>query len=330
MKNYDQIGEVYINILTGRVSDEYFGEENEYNTALIDMAKYGNVRGVMIMLENGANINISEGKPLREAIKNQRFDVIKFLIEHGATVEDPQYGVQPIDVAARAGNLDIIKYLVEHGANPRINDDLPFAFAIGYNHLDLIPYFESLGATIYDVADQAFVDAAREGHINVLEFLIDKILDPEDTIRRAYGGTIFALRPNAVEYLLQHGAKIREDDLSWVTRSPDTLKILLKYKWTKGQLNYAFLRAIDYNNIESVKLLLGAGADLHHKDDHAFLYAARRQYLPIVQLLVNRGANIRALDDQAIKMAKINNHQEIYEYLRSVYEEREISLSFLK
>ncbi|OUM56154.1 hypothetical protein PIROE2DRAFT_49921, partial [Piromyces sp. E2] len=55
---------------------------------------------------------------LFEACNNGKEAIVKYLIEHGANVnEENKYGKTPIFDAYTSGNEAIVKYLVEQGAD---------------------------------------------------------------------------------------------------------------------------------------------------------------------------------------------------------------------
>ncbi len=71
-------------------------------------------------------INTANGKkktPLYMAVENGRLDVVQYLVEHGANVNE-RLGDDstPLHVAAQNGDMDIVKYLVEHRASINARD----------------------------------------------------------------------------------------------------------------------------------------------------------------------------------------------------------------
>ena len=81
-------------------------------------ALYGSYDTVKILLEKyGANVNASIGFALGEVAWQGNFEMVKLLVENGADVNISQEGCNPFIGACKQGYLKIAKYLVEHGAD---------------------------------------------------------------------------------------------------------------------------------------------------------------------------------------------------------------------
>ena len=77
-KYFSNSRDIWRNILDNKYTKQ------DINHGLIDMAAYGNMKGVIMMLEKGADINVYGGSPLFVAHANKHFDVVKYLEEQGA------------------------------------------------------------------------------------------------------------------------------------------------------------------------------------------------------------------------------------------------------
>ena len=89
--------------------------------AIHDAAKKGDVAGIVIALDAGANINESDGMAtaLFYAILGGKLEAAKLLIERGADVNAPSImGTGPLGLAVGKRNVELIKLLLDHGANP--------------------------------------------------------------------------------------------------------------------------------------------------------------------------------------------------------------------
>jgi ankyrin repeat protein len=88
-------------------------------------ASDGDLSGVQAALGQGAAINF-RGKrgftPLAIAAKNGRLEVVKYLLDHGANIDqrDNDRLKTPLLAAAFSGYFEVVKCLVEHGANVNI------------------------------------------------------------------------------------------------------------------------------------------------------------------------------------------------------------------
>ena len=322
--------------------------EDNLNDALIDMARYGNMKGVIMMLEKGADINTSDGSPLYFAAKNKHFDVVKYLVENGATIENEDWEDQPIEGAAIGGNLETIKYFIKHGANLNKRS---FVYALANGHFHLINYFISTGFKIEDVADDAFVNAVEKDRSDVLEYLLPYLQDKEGIIQESYNTIVGYGKLDTVKYLISKGAKVRNADLLSALRKEDLdlVKLLVengadihfdndqvfvmaasydhldivKYLLSKGinihtRNDTALIMASYHGHLEMVKLLVENGADIHAGNDAALIYTVQNNRPAIVKYLVEQGADIHADDNKLLLTAKINNFTEIHDFLLSV------------
>ena len=79
---------------------------------MTEMAQEGNMKGLLLMKEKGANIRANNDEALREA--------------------------------ARYGHLAIVKYLTEQGLNIHAHDDAALRWAESSGHTDVVKYLQSL------------------------------------------------------------------------------------------------------------------------------------------------------------------------------------------
>jgi len=90
-------------------------------TALGYACKYNYPDIVKFLIENGAAINepVNTGStPLAVALLAGNFDIADYLIQKKADINKSDLmGMSPLMWAAKDGNLKVVKYLVEHGAN---------------------------------------------------------------------------------------------------------------------------------------------------------------------------------------------------------------------
>jgi cytochrome c len=89
--------------------------------AIHDAAQKGDVAGIAVALDAGANINESDaiGPPLYYAVSGAQLEAAKLLIERGADVNAlSAFGVGPLGPAVTNRNVELIKLLLNHGANP--------------------------------------------------------------------------------------------------------------------------------------------------------------------------------------------------------------------
>ncbi|KAI1316615.1 ankyrin repeat-containing domain protein [Xylariaceae sp. FL0255] len=149
---------------------------------------------VALLLQNGANINISteplRWTPLLFALNNRQSLTAKFLIDQGAALTS-KWGTNALHISAALDLPDIMEYLVKgKGINPNSRDgsrDMPLIYAITspYATEKSIPHLIALGADVNQVTsvqDQYWSPlgiALKCGRWELAEQLLDNGADPE-------------------------------------------------------------------------------------------------------------------------------------------------------
>ena len=94
----------FIEIMDGKVF-----HPNRLNDLLREMAGNGNMKGVLLALEKGANIHTFNNVALREAVMNGHLEIVKFLVENGADIH--VNNDQVFVIARNLRRVEILKYL---------------------------------------------------------------------------------------------------------------------------------------------------------------------------------------------------------------------------
>jgi len=88
---------------------------------------------------------------------------------------------------------------------------------------------------------------------------------------------------------------------------------------SQKEKNKNLFNAIFNNNIEEVKLLIEAGANVNAKDEYGYIpliIASANNYKEIVKLLIEANVNVKNEDAfKALKYSIINNYEEIVKLL---------------
>jgi hypothetical protein len=135
------------------------GTDMKRATTLLAAIDTENLPMVKLLVENGANVNHSFNPglvrtPLQRAAEIGSFEVVQYLLEHGAHVNSaPCYsGGTPLQLTAIGGHVGVAELLLEHGANA--------------NYLPA----EGHGRT-------AFEGAAEWGRVDMMSLLVSKGLN---------------------------------------------------------------------------------------------------------------------------------------------------------
>lgn len=93
--------------------------------------------------------------PLRYAIGNEDYQMVRYLLQHGA---DPSLsnaaGWRPIMTAARVGNREIIELLMEHGAKPNVRTEdglTPIRIASNNGWTDIVVWLTMISEDAEDL-----------------------------------------------------------------------------------------------------------------------------------------------------------------------------------
>lgn len=100
-------------------------ENRFHELPLTIAAEKGNTKITELLLENGANVNLSN-KPLATAIEHGFESIVEKFLAHGANVNaQDSLGESSLSVAAYKGNEKIVAKLIANGAN--VNHEVSFS-----------------------------------------------------------------------------------------------------------------------------------------------------------------------------------------------------------
>lgn len=248
--------------------------------------------------------------PLNLAADGGHFEIVVFLVEHGANLETKNdRGFSPLNSAAIRGHSDVVQFLLESGADTDSKNkqqNTPLLHASLPGHRDVVELLLEHGAqteckNINGMT--ALLDAAMEGHADVVETLLHYKVDPDARTNEGWTPLLFAAeRGNAMttRMLAEHGANINVKSFdNW---SPLTA-------------------ASNHGHLDVCRFLLDCQASLSTQttDGRSALHlAADRGHAAIIELLLERGADARAEDNKGHTpswLAALAGHFDIVECL---------------
>ena len=289
----------------------------------------GNLSRVEQLLARGAQVNGADA-PLRIAVDNRHYDVVRLLLARGANVNagDGYINDTPLMIATRNNDTEMLKLLLQAGANPNAVD------RIGRTALDQTSWHETpeVRNLLRKVgAYYGVVEAAQIQEWDDLRAMLEQGADPNVANREGITPLMFAAtktgpddnQADMLNLLLQHGAQVNAADrkgraaLMYAAlqgREPETIVALLKADANINQRDKAgrtaLLLASDMGNANIVRALLDNGADLQARDHkgmtalmHAANWALRMESAgpdnmgQAVPLLLTRGMDVNTRDN---------------------------------
>lgn len=248
-------------------------------TPLLYAARDGHVNIARRLLENGANLEISEANeitPLLMALLNNQLDVANVLLDFGAEVNlEDFYGRSPLFAAVDYRNLDM---------NSTLEDDPQD------NHVDRKPVLAMIERLLSEGADVNVRTKEWAPEKKWLYTLNDvswvDMTGQTPYIRASLAGDI-----PVMELLLENGA----DPHITTYEGTTALMVAAGVNWTVAQTYTVSEEAL----LKAVKMNITLGADVNATNSMGLsplLGAANRGSNPIIQYLTANGANLDVED----------------------------------
>lgn len=248
-------------------------------TALLYAAREGCVECVKALAEGHADLNLSDPDretPLNMALMNEHFDFAKAIVEAGADVDEWDiYGRSPLYNAVDLATLPT-------GGRP----DVPSQ--------DKTPAIEVVKLLLEKGADPNIQLSVRPPYRNVPQDRGgDQVLSTGATplLRASKAGD----QPETMKVLLAHGALVDLPTADGVTPLMAAAGMGHSQNPTRGRYQ------TDDDAAAALKILLGAGADIHKHADNgqtAMHAAAMKGWTKTVLVLAQNGADLELKDRQ--------------------------------
>jgi len=262
-------------------------------------ARSANLPLTKLLLGKGADI-YSQGfhgdHPIHAASRcsdSTSLDVVGLLLEHGASVHDPNtYSVRPLQLATRHGNLSLARLLLENGADVNCHwsrcpcPDYPIHYASRLSNetsIGMVSLLMDYGAPVND-PNRYFEGplhlAGQSGNLPLTKLLLERRADVNiksiagdqplhATLRRSHTLTL-----EVASLLLEYGAAV---------------------DCPNKELERPLHLAVRMPQLRVAKLLLQKGADVNSRSrgsDQPIHMACRNRSLDMVEILLDYGANV--------------------------------------
>ncbi|KAJ5372448.1 hypothetical protein N7517_004454 [Penicillium concentricum] len=252
-----------------------------------------------ILLARGADIKKTPGL-MEQATSVNNIDAVRILLQAGMDPNSKKDGIYtPLCSAIRDDRPDILALLLHHRADPNLMaSEYPAWKCITHKRLHLLPDLVAAGADLRK--PPGIVECAvQENNTEALHWLVGQGgANPND--RNEHGHTalttaIWKNRPEMLEWLLANGADPNLRGKDWpiymATQSPNMLRLILPSITVLSAHKGVMEKAVHANQLESVKLLIAAGASVEWKNGGVFsplTTALREHHWVIVRYLLDQ------------------------------------------
>ena len=185
------------------MTKEEKAQKEKYNIASRELKgeKLPPIERIKQCLEDGANINIDSGKPLRNAVKQNNLEIAEFLLNNGSnpdiTYEKNKTAVSLVKTfdmlklllkhnasmnkeafKSLSGDFDAVKYIIEeYGVDPDFEDSYAIRAACRTGNTKLVEYLHSRGVDINSKDGMPLKFAAENNHLELVTWLINNGAD---------------------------------------------------------------------------------------------------------------------------------------------------------
>ena len=276
------------------------------DAAVADSAMVGDTAAIRALLAQHADINAPQADgatALHWSVYRNDFALAKLLIEAGANVRAANRdGATPLSLAATTGNAEMIATLLGAGASP--NEKLPFGqtalmLAARNGNPAALKALLDHGADVNAKEDlrgtTPLMWAADEAHPDAVKLLIDRGADVKARSAAAARGRGPALGKAGDPRKQQARGAVQADAAAGGQGQAAAAQTQFDREGPAdgGQLT-ALVYAARTNDLESVKILLAAGADVNQTTGYGWsplLVATQNRHYKLAAYLLDHGAN---------------------------------------
>jgi ankyrin repeat protein len=254
-----------------------------------------------ILLENGADLKKCPGM-MEKAVAKNSIECVTILLDAGVDPNEKSGVHSPLTTAIRENHPEILALLLSRGADPNLKgQEMPLTMAV--RKPELLQQIIAGGADLKKCPG-VMESAVYYNSIESVKILLDIGVDPNEKKQGTYTPLGTAVRDNHPEIaalLLSREAdpnlKGQELPIIQALSKPAILRQLIEGGANVSQYKGILEAAVYRNNIETVSILLDAGAPIDEKHNNRYtplVTAIRDNHIPIVAHLIAKGADVNA------------------------------------
>lgn len=149
--------------------------------------------------------SINKENLLFDAIRANRIDIVKRLIQHGVNLH--YIRDSGIRIAASLGYLEMVKYLMENGCDIHAENDYILVGAAENNHLEMVKFLIEQKCNVNSY-HWTLSFPARNGHYEMVKLLIENGVDVNGQHCNAFLLAAYKGHALVVKLLIEHGANV--------------------------------------------------------------------------------------------------------------------------
>ena len=302
-----------------RVDTYYSDTTTDTNIDVLMMAIENGELGKVIKLSNAGfdidGVGSTGFTPLMAAVSENEYEIVDFLIEHGADVNQNINGWSPLIEAADEGSLESMKLLLEAGADVNFfwsfGSPTAMTMAASEGHLECLKLLVKYGADINGIKKSfpPLHTAAEEDKRDIIDYLISqnvKVNKKDMTGRTALMYAASEGNKYAVMMLVEAGADKSINDLRGhqaidYAEDEDAYDVVDYLRAEGNGKRPDIHQATLDGKIEKVERMVKQGVDVNSRDEYGrtpLHIAAAQNYTIDMQVLFDIGADINAQDHQ--------------------------------
>lgn len=162
-----------------------FGREDA--PALFHLCSNGNEEAVKFLLDNGADVDITDDHGNTSLIhtcypSGNNLEIIKILLDHGANIEHVnRIGISALSESIAENQKEIFDYLISRGANINSQDSNPLCSVAQLGEAELVKFLVERGANVNLLVNKRrtpLMMACEFGHVECARKLMKHGADP--------------------------------------------------------------------------------------------------------------------------------------------------------